>query len=52
MSETMNDPDDAAPDLDLEVDPDYGHSPETWKEATAKAATLAEALPWLKKYHD
>jgi len=52
MSETMNDPDDATPDLDLEVDPDYGHSPETWKEATDKAAILAEALPWLKKYHD
>ena len=48
----MNDPDDATPDLDLEVDPDYGHSPETWKEATDKAATLAEALPWLKKYHE
>ncbi len=22
-----------------------------WKQATAKAATLAEALPWLEKYH-
>jgi acetylglutamate kinase len=57
MSETMNDPtDDAAEsvpasDLEFEVDPDYGHSPETWKEATDKAAILAEALPWLKKYH-
>ncbi len=50
MSETMNGPDDASPD-EFEVDPDYGHSPETWKEATSKAATLAEALPWLKKYH-
>ena len=26
-------------------------SPEAWKKATAKAATLAEALPWLKAYH-
>ncbi|MDR7086790.1 acetylglutamate kinase [Aeromicrobium panaciterrae] len=25
--------------------------PEDWKKATAKAATLAQALPWLKKYH-
>ncbi len=24
---------------------------ETWKRATDKAATLAEALPWLMKYH-
>jgi acetylglutamate kinase len=24
---------------------------ETWKRATGKAATLAEALPWLMKYH-
>src|SRR4051812_16298737 len=22
-----------------------------WRAATAKAATLAEALPWLEKYH-
>src|SRR5512139_4227637 len=28
-----------------------GKSPAEWKQATAKAATLAEALPWLKKYH-
>ena len=28
-----------------------GHTPETWRAATEKAATLAEALPWLKKYH-
>ncbi len=26
-------------------------SPDEWKQATQKAATLAEALPWLKKYH-
>ena len=26
-------------------------SPEEWRRATAKAATLAEALPWLKRYH-
>ena len=25
--------------------------PEDWKRATDKAATLAQALPWLKKYH-
>ena len=29
---------------DTKVDPD-------WKKATAKAATLAGALPWLKEYH-
>src|SRR6187551_1906193 len=29
---------------DTQVDP-------AWKKATAKAATLAAALPWLKKYH-
>jgi len=29
---------------DAQVDPD-------WKKATVKAATLAAALPWLKKYH-
>ncbi|MFP5253086.1 MAG: acetylglutamate kinase [Actinomycetes bacterium] len=32
-------------------DVDEGHTPETWRRATAKAATLAEALPWLKTYH-
>ena len=53
MSETMNEPDDTSSiDESLEVDPDYGHSPETWKEATTKASALAEALPWLQKYHD
>jgi acetylglutamate kinase len=26
--------------------------PDDWKRATDKAATLAGALPWLKKYHD
>ena len=30
--------------------PDEWH-PDDWKKATAKAATLAHALPWLKKYH-
>jgi len=30
---------------DAEVDP-------AWQRATAKAATLAGALPWLKQYHD
>ena len=28
-----------------------GKSPEEWRQATAKAATLAAALPWLKRYH-
>jgi len=32
-------------------DIDEGHTPEAWRRATAKAATLAEALPWLKTYH-
>jgi acetylglutamate kinase len=27
------------------------HSAEEWKKKMAKAATLAEALPWLKAYH-
>jgi acetylglutamate kinase len=31
--------------------PVAGKSPEEWRRATAKAATLAEALPWLKTYH-
>ena len=31
--------------------PTTGKTPEEWRRATAKAATLAEALPWLKKYH-
>jgi acetylglutamate kinase len=26
--------------------------PDDWKQVTDKAATLAAALPWLKKYHD
>jgi acetylglutamate kinase len=28
-----------------------GHTMETWRRATSKAATLAEALPWLMTYH-
>lgn len=36
-------------DQDLELT--HAKSPEEWKKATAKAATLAEALPWLKAYH-
>ncbi len=28
-----------------------GKSPDEWRDATAKAATLAAALPWLKLYH-
>ncbi|MFT4299524.1 MAG: acetylglutamate kinase [Aeromicrobium sp.] len=31
--------------------PDEWH-PDDWEKATTKAATLAHALPWLKKYHD
>jgi acetylglutamate kinase len=34
-----------------ELHADSGKTPEEWRQATAKAATLAEALPWLKKYH-
>ncbi|KQX75687.1 MULTISPECIES: acetylglutamate kinase [Aeromicrobium] len=30
---------------------DHEWAPDDWKEATDKAATLAKALPWLKKYH-
>jgi acetylglutamate kinase len=48
----MNDTDATFPDpAELEPDPGYGLSPETWKQATDKARILAEALPWLKKYH-
>jgi acetylglutamate kinase len=31
--------------------PVASYSPEEWKEVTEKAATLAEALPWLETYH-
>jgi acetylglutamate kinase len=31
---------------------DHEWNPADWKKATDKAATLAHALPWLKKYHD
>ncbi len=30
---------------------DHEWNPDDWKLATDKAATLAKALPWLKKYH-
>ncbi len=30
---------------------DVGRTPDEWKRLTAKAQTLAEALPWLKAYH-
>jgi acetylglutamate kinase len=36
---------------DQDLEPVDATSPEAWKKATAKAATLAEALPWLKAYH-
>ena len=32
-------------------DPDHEWHPDEWKKATDKAATLADALPWLKRYH-
>ncbi|HEU4515050.1 MAG TPA: acetylglutamate kinase [Nocardioidaceae bacterium] len=32
-------------------EPTAGISADEWKQATQKAATLAGALPWLKKYH-
>jgi acetylglutamate kinase len=38
-------------DTNEELHADSGKTPEEWRQATAKAATLAEALPWLKKYH-
>jgi len=34
--------------MSTETDP---HDEAAWKKATAKAATLAGALPWLKRYH-
>ena len=36
---------------DQDLEPVDAPTPEEWKKATAKAATLAEALPWLKAYH-
>ena len=33
------------------IDATSGKTPEEWRAATAKAQTLAEALPWLKQYH-
>ncbi len=33
------------------TDATSGKTPEEWRAATAKAQTLAEALPWLKQYH-
>ena len=35
----------------LTSEPTAGKSADEWKQLTQKAATLAEALPWLKKYH-
>ncbi len=32
-------------------DPDHEWHPDDWKRATDKAATLAQALPWLKRFH-
>ncbi len=34
-----------------ETSPEAGHSREEWQEHTEKAAALAGALPWLKRYH-
>ena len=36
---------------DETTDATSGKTPEEWRAATAKAKTLAEALPWLKQYH-
>lgn len=41
-------PDDTSPD---DTAPEAGHSREVWKQHTEKAAALAGALPWLKRYH-
>ncbi len=35
----------------MNTEPTAGKSAAEWKQATQKAATLAEALPWLKQYH-
>ncbi len=35
----------------LTSEPTAGKSADEWKQLTQKAGTLAEALPWLKKYH-
>ena len=43
----MTESTDASTDANLATEP-----PMDWKRATAKAATLAEALPWLMQYHD
>ena len=40
---------DNRPDGRPDVTP--GKSPAEWKRATDKAATLAEALPWMERYH-
>lgn len=36
---------------DMTEDIEQGHTSEEWKRHQQKAAALAEALPWLKKYH-
>ena len=36
---------------DLDVAVDEAKSPAQWQQAAAKAATLAEALPWMERYH-
>ena len=46
----MND-ENAMNDTDDTNDIDTVWNPDSWREATDKAATLAGALPWLKKYH-
>lgn len=43
----MNEKED--PDMSDEIE--QGHSSEEWKRHQEKAATLAGALPWLKRYH-
>ena len=34
-----------------QADIEQGHTREQWERHQQKAATLAEALPWLKRYH-
>ena len=36
---------------DLDVSVTEAKTPAEWQQAAAKAATLAEALPWMERYH-
>ncbi len=48
MNADMSDDQSTGPEF---PDPDHEWHPDEWKKATDKAATLAHALPWLKRYH-